>query len=130
MRHDDSLDESGARHPFDPRTSQPRQARETLAEFGALSVDPPRTAPPGVVDGANIFLVQAQATPETNQNAPTVADAAAAAAAERQNDPMAALLNNPMIEGMMSNPEMMQQMQSMVRPAEARHTFADLPPPI
>ena len=56
--------------------------------------------------------MRTQATPETNQAlAPTVADAAAAAAAERQNDPMAALLNNPMIEGMMSNPEMMQQMQ-------------------
>ena len=40
--------------------------------------------------------------------------AAAAAAAERQNDPMQALMSNPMIENMMNSPEMLEQMQSMV----------------
>ena len=33
---------------------------------------------------------------------------------------MASLLNNPMVEGMLNSPEMMQHMQSMVRSAQTR----------
>eukprot|EP00966_Prymnesium_polylepis_P258524 5971561-Prymnesium_polylepis.1 len=82
---------------------------------GRTLKDEDTLAESGIVDGGAIFLVQTQSTPETSQNTPTVAEAAAAAAAaERANDPMAALLNNPMVESLMNRPEMLQHMQSMM----------------